>query len=68
MQQPHDSDSSAFAREAARKRSPVIAELWWYLRSNKKWWLTPMVLILLSMGMLALAGSSAAAPFIYTLF
>jgi hypothetical protein len=35
---------------------------------NKKWWLTPIVLMLLILGVLILVGGTGAAPFIYTLF
>ncbi len=44
-------------------------ELWAFLKSNKKWWLTPIVVVLVTMGaLLAVAGGSALAPFIYTIF
>jgi hypothetical protein len=46
----------------------TFLELWDFVRNNKKWWLTPIVLILLLVGVLALLGGTAAAPFIYTLF
>lgn len=47
----------------------VLSELWDYLKVRKKWWLFPIVLFLLLIGiMLILAEGSAVAPFIYTLF
>lgn len=39
-----------------------------FLKANKKWWLAPILLVLLSLGVLLLLSGSAAAPFIYTLF
>ncbi|MEW5947535.1 MAG: DUF5989 family protein [bacterium] len=40
-----------------------------FLRERKLWWLTPIVLVLLMLGLLIwLAESSAVAPFIYTVF
>lgn len=54
--------------EAQKKQSGFMGEMWQFLRSNKKWWLTPVVVILVGVGILVLLGSSAAAPFIYTLF
>jgi hypothetical protein len=40
-----------------------------FLATNKKWWLLPIVVVLVVMGaMLAFAGGSALAPFIYTIF
>ncbi|MBI5508194.1 MAG: hypothetical protein HY903_05525 [Deltaproteobacteria bacterium] len=46
----------------------LAGELWHFLKSNKKWWLAPMILVLLLMGALVVLGGSAAAPFVYTLF
>jgi len=50
-------------------RSSLARELWAYMRVRKKWWLLPLVVVLLLVGMLiALAQGSALAPFIYTIF
>ena len=47
----------------------LARELWLFLRQNKKYWLLPMLLILLLMSVLLIfAQSSALAPFIYTIF
>ncbi len=47
----------------------VFAEIWRFLRVRKKWWLTPIILMLALMGLLAIfAQGSAVAPFIYALF
>jgi len=46
-----------------------LAEFWKFLRVRKKFWLLPMVLVMLVLGgLLVLAHGSAIAPFIYTLF
>ena len=46
-----------------------IAELWEFLRVRKKFWLLPILLMMLVLGgLLILAKGSAIAPFIYTLF
>jgi hypothetical protein len=63
-----DRPSDDFAREAEQARPGIITEFWLFLRYNKKWWLTPIILVLLLVGLLAVLGGSAAAPFIYTLF
>lgn len=59
---------SEFARKAVEKSPGLVAEFWDFLKHNKKWWLTPIVLALLLLGLLVLLGGSSAAPFIYTLF
>jgi Family of unknown function (DUF5989) len=47
----------------------VINELWQFMRENKKYWLAPIVITLVLVGLLLVAAkSSAIAPFIYTLF
>lgn len=44
-------------------------EIWSFLRSRKKMWLLPLILIFMMFSILLLFGeSSAVAPFIYTLF
>jgi len=45
-----------------------LKDLWLFLRERKKWWLLPMILMLLLIGILVFTGGSAIAPFIYTLF
>ncbi|MCA1807055.1 MAG: DUF5989 family protein [Actinobacteria bacterium] len=59
---------SEFEREATQAQAGIVAEFVDYLRQNKKWWITPIVIVLLMVGALVVFGGSAAAPFIYTLF
>ncbi|MFC1804522.1 DUF5989 family protein [Candidatus Omnitrophota bacterium] len=47
----------------------IIGEFWQFLCERKKWWLAPIVAVLLLLGLLLIfTQSSAVAPFIYTLF
>jgi len=47
----------------------IVKEFWDFLRLRKKWWLTPIVVMFLLLGLLMFfAQSSSVAPFIYTLF
>ena len=46
----------------------IFREFLEFLRTNKKWWLGPIVLVLLALGALLLLAATPAAPFIYTLF
>lgn len=47
----------------------ILSELWRFLRARKKFWLMPIILIMLMLGgLLVFAQGSALAPFIYTLF
>ena len=46
-----------------------LAELWAYMRSRKKFWLLPILAMMVVLGaLLVLAKGSAIAPFIYTMF
>jgi len=50
-------------------KARVLREFWQFLKQEKKYWLAPIVLVLLLFGLLLVfAQSSAVAPFIYTLF
>jgi hypothetical protein len=47
----------------------VLAEVWQFLRQEKKYWLLPIIVVFVLLGLLTIfAQSSAVAPFIYTLF
>lgn len=47
----------------------IIGELWMFLRARKKFWLLPVMLLLLVIGgLLVFAQGSVLAPFIYTIF
>jgi hypothetical protein len=51
------------------ERNPsFFQELGEFLRENRKWWLTPIVVVIVLLGVLILLGGTSAAPFIYTLF
>jgi len=63
-----DTQRSDFAKEAGMAKRGLMAEFFDYLRYNKKWWLTPIIVVLVLVGGLVLLGGTAAAPFIYTLF
>jgi uncharacterized membrane protein YjdF len=50
-------------------KAAVLVELWALMRTNKKYWLAPIVIVLVLVGViLVIAKGSALAPFIYTLF
>lgn len=47
----------------------LIKELWTFMKVRKKWWLLPVIAVLLVVGsLLVFAQGSALAPFIYTIF
>jgi hypothetical protein len=50
------------------KNPGFLRDLACFMLQNKKWWLIPIVIVLLLMGVLLALGGTSAAPFIYTLF
>lgn len=47
----------------------IFGELWDFMRIRKKWWLGPIIFVLLVLGLFIVATQgSSLAPFIYTLF
>lgn len=59
---------SDFIQEAGQSQTGIIREYVAFLRHNKKWWLIPIVVTLMLVGVLVVLSSTAVAPFIYTLF
>ena len=57
-----------FASQAEQAQPGLLTELWQFLRHSKKWWLTPIVFVLLLLGALIMLTGTAAAPFMYPLF
>jgi uncharacterized protein DUF5989 len=51
-----------------RKDVGFLQDLGRFMVQNRKWWLIPIVVVLLVMGILVVLGATSAAPFIYTLF
>ena len=47
--------------------SGVLVEFWLFLKENKKWWLLPLLLALLLLGLLVVIAGTGLGPFIYPL-
>lgn len=63
-----DSEKISFSKQAEGKQKGPVAEFLTFVAHNKKWWLTPIILVLVVVGVLAVLGGSGVAPFIYSLF
>jgi hypothetical protein len=64
-----DQPKSEFEKATAgQSYTSLLRESWDFLRSNKKWWLLPVLMVLLVFGLLLIISGTAAASFIYTLF
>ncbi len=50
------------------RQASLVREFWAFLNQNKKWWLLPILLVLLLLGAVLVLSTSVIAPFIYPLF
>ena len=57
-----------FSEEAAGPQKGALREFLDFALHNKKWWLTPILVLLVLAGVLIVLGGSGVAPFIYSLF
>ncbi|QDU38261.1 hypothetical protein Mal4_25880 [Maioricimonas rarisocia] len=65
---PQQPASDDFASQADAPAPGLLAEFWDFLKYNKKWWLLPILIVLVLLGVLAVLSSSVVAPFIYPVF
>jgi len=64
-------EAGTMVKHSGRGRSKfsLIGEFWSYMKIRKKWWLGPIVIVLVLLGLfIVLTEGSALAPLIYTLF
>lgn len=60
--------AKAFRASAEGEQRGGWAEFFHFLRHNKKWWLTPILVLLFLLGALVMLSGTGVAPFIYSLF
>ncbi len=68
MAQDSEDQKSEFEKAGEGKPDSLLREFIDFVFENKAWWLVPILLVLSLMGLVAVLGTSGAAPFIYTLF
>jgi hypothetical protein len=61
----HD-DNEALLKAASN--TGFWGEVWYFLRISKKWWMLPLIISFVALGILLVLAKTAVAPFIYTLF
>jgi|KBSSwiStaDraftv2_1062776.scaffolds.fasta_scaffold1057088_3 Family of unknown function (DUF5989) len=59
-------DNEALLKAASNKS--FWSEVWYFLKTSKKWWMLPLIISFVAIGVLLVLAKTAVAPFIYTLF
>jgi hypothetical protein len=60
--------AGAFANAAQGRSRGLPSEVWAFARQHKRWWITPIIIILLIVAALVFLGGTGAGPLIYPLF
>ena len=60
--------SVSFAQAAEEEQPGLVREFLEFLVESKAWWLTPIIIVLLLVGLLVMLSGSVVAPFIYPIF
>ena len=64
-----DAPESSEFEDLGREQEPsLLREIWTFIKEEKLWWMSPIIIALLLVGILVALTSTGAAPFIYTLF
>jgi hypothetical protein len=63
-----DQNKNTFQNAAQEQRTSIVSEFVYFLKTNKKWWLLPILLVIAMLTFLAFFSGTGAAPFIYTVF
>jgi hypothetical protein len=64
-EQPKDPQNEFLQASKQRERG-LLAEFWAFMGENKMWWLTPILVVFLLLGVLLVLGATGAAPFLYS--
>jgi len=69
MSEKKPEKESEFAR-ASKESDNIgfVSEFVGFLKDNKKWWLAPIIILMLLFGLLTILAATGAAPWVYTLF
>ena len=67
-EQDNSSQENDFLADAEASQVGLVAEFVDFLKYNKKWWMTPILLVLALIAVLVVISATGGAPFIYALF
>lgn len=61
-------NNNDFEKASQQSQGNLVTEFLGFLKKSRKFWLLPLIVIMLLLALLMMAGGTAVAPFIYTLF
>ena len=61
-------EQNEFLKEAQAERGSFLSDYFAFLKRTRKWWMLPVLIVVLLFGLLVVLSATGAAPFIYTLF
>lgn len=64
----NDPQKSDFLKASQEERGSFLSDYFAFLKRTRKWWLLPVLVVVLLFGLLVVLSATGAAPFIYTLF
>ncbi len=65
---PRDPKQNEFLQESQAERDSFLSDYFAFLKRTRKWWMLPVLVVVLLFGLLVVLSATGAAPFIYTLF
>jgi len=65
---PQEPQDETFLEATEKAKGGLIAEFFEFMGENAKWWLAPILVVFLLLGVLLIFAGSAITPFLYTLF
>jgi hypothetical protein len=66
--QPSNREPNEFLKQAGAERASFFSDYLVFLKRTRKWWMLPVLVVVLLFGLLVVLSATGAAPFIYTLF
>lgn len=66
--EPRDPKQNEFLQESQAERGSFLSDYFAFLKRTRKWWMLPVLVVVLLFGLLVVLSATGAAPFIYTLF
>ena len=68
MMKTPEKSGREFEKQARLGRGSILSEYFHFIATDRKWWMVPILMVLVFVGLLVMLGGSIVAPVIYMLF